>query len=287
MKELFRVNVVELTDEQLADLKVISFAEPLPFAVSMAENEIKARYGDTVSVLTKGKSLLKFGRNDDLDPGTRETIWLNGGTETLPTTNAIDTVSSNNAGDTQDLYVEYHTVSGTGADATYTFGTQTATLNGQNKVTLTVPCARVSRMYNLGSTAFAGNIYCYEDGTVTGGVPDDNSTVHATISAGDEQTFKAATTVANTDYMIVTAVYGSVKRSTSAVIDFRFETAAPGEVFRPRFEFSGTQSAGVSFVKFDPYIIVPKNYDVRVTGETNTNNTTADAGFQAYFAQIV
>lgn len=256
-------------------------------AIAQAEREVLSTYSDTVSVADKGKSVLKFGRNGDLDTGTRETIWNQGDNETYVTTNAIDTISSSNAGDSQEVSIEYHTVAGTGTSSVFTFGTQTATLNGQTKVVLDTPGARVSRVLNTSSTAFAGDVYVYEDTAISSGVPTDATKIHAKVSAGDDQTFKCATTFSGTDYAFITMVYASVKRSTSAVIDFRLEVRTAGGVFLPKLEFSAVQSGGVSAVMLDPYIIVPKNADVRITGEPNTNNTTADAGFAAYLAKVI
>ena len=67
--------------------------------VRVAEDQIKKTYNDKVSVLVKSKSLRKFGRNDDVDAGVEEMVWVLGGFETLQTTNAIDTVVSSDAGD--------------------------------------------------------------------------------------------------------------------------------------------------------------------------------------------
>lgn len=256
-------------------------------SVGMAENEVFLSYGDRVSAVQKGKSLLKFGRNDDLDTGSRETIWSAGGNETFVTANLIDTISSSSSSDTQSVQIEYHTISGSGTSSQFTFGLQNVTLNGQNKVTLGVPCARVSRIRNNGSVSFDGDVYVYEDTAITSGVPSDTTKIHAEAFAGDNQTFKASTTFSNTDYAFVTSVYGSVKRATSAVIDLQLEVRSPGGIFLPKFEFSVTQSGGVAQIMFDPYLIVPKNNDVRMTGSSNTNNATADAGFSAILAEVV
>lgn len=79
--------------------------------IQQAINVISSTYGDDVSVDTKKKSLLKFGRNDDVGT-SEEMVWLLGGYETDAVGNSIDTISSSNAGDTQEVVVEGHTVSG-------------------------------------------------------------------------------------------------------------------------------------------------------------------------------
>ncbi len=58
--------------------------------LNYATQEIYSNYG--VEARPKGKSLLKFGKNIDLDG--EEMVWVQGGTETLPSTNAIDKISS-------------------------------------------------------------------------------------------------------------------------------------------------------------------------------------------------
>lgn len=258
--------------------------------IGQAERVIKSTYGDTVSVAEKAKNLLKFGKNVDLDTGVKETIWATGGNETYVTTNVIDTISSSDAGDTQEVTIEGHTVSGAGASAQFTFVTQTATLNGQNKVVLDTPLARVSRLADNDNAPFAGDIYVYEDDTLTGGVPDTASKIHITVlgSIGDTQSFKAATTFSNTDYFICTGGFASVRRANTAVVDFVFEVRLPGKVFRPVSAIT-LNTAGVGFaqVDFKPYVIVPKNADIRVVATSSANNVQADASFQGYLAKVV
>lgn len=257
--------------------------------IRYAEQIIADTYGDTVSVAQKKKSLLKFGKNVDLDTAW-ETVWVQGGDETYVTTNAIDTISSSNAGDTQQVFIEGHTVAGTGTSATFTFVTQTATLNGQNKVVLTTPLARVSRMYNTGTTAFAGDIYTYEDDTLTGGVPNTASKIHLKIlgSAGDTQSFKAATTFSNTDYFICTGGFASINKATSAAVDFEFQVRTVGSVFRPVARISlNSTGATTQQINFDPYVVVPKNADVRVRAIASVNNCEVNASFQGYLALVI
>lgn len=263
---------------------------PSSFLVQLAEQEIFNTYGDTVSVLEKGKTLLKFGRNSDLDSAARETIWNTGGNETYVSTNAIDTISSSNAGDTQEVYIEGHTVTGTGVNQQFTFVSQTATLNGQNKVVLSTPLARVSRAYDNDQTTFSGDIRIYEDTAITGGVPSDATKVHLTISGslGDTQSFKCSTTFSNIDYFICTGGFASVERATAALVDFRFEVRRPGGVFRPVSAITlNSNGSGFGQVIFNPYVIIPKNSDIRVTAQSSTNNVAVDASFQGFLAKVV
>lgn len=250
-------------------------------ALQNAIDTILDSYGDIVRV--KPKSLLKFGRNDVVG-STRVMIWQNGTvSETLATTNSIDTISSAATGDTQAIYLEGHTVSGTGINQQFSFVTQTVTLNGRNKVSLTTPVARASRAYNTSSTYLSGSVYVYEDTGITNGVPNNTSQTHLVIIPTEQQTLKAATTFSNNDYAAITKIYGSVNKKTAASVDIRLEIRAPGGVWRTQFTGTTNTAADGSFVlNFDPYYIVPKNHDVRLTAEASTSNVSVSAGFHAY-----
>lgn len=256
--------------------------------IALAEARIQDTFGDTVSVQEKKKTLLKFGKNVDLDTAW-ETVWVQGGDETYVTDNLIDTISSSNAGDTQEVTIEGHTVSGTGTDAQFTFVVQTATLNGQNKVVLTTPLARVSRLANNSTTAFAGDIYVYEDDTLTGGVPNTASKIHLKVlgSAGDTQSFKAATTFSNSDYFICTGGWASVNKAASAAVDFEMQVRTVGSVFRPvaRLSLNSTGST-TQQITFDPPVIVPKNADMRVRAIASAVNCEVNASFYGYLAIV-
>jgi len=258
--------------------------------IAQAEREILGTYGQKVSVAEKRKSLLKFGKNESV--GTSyQTVWANGGNESYVTTDAIDTVSSSNAGDAVTMKIEGHTVSGTGADAQYTFVIQTVVLNGQTKVVLGTPLARVSRAYIDSSTPLAGDFYVYEDTAISGGVPSDSTKVHLKIdgSLGETQSFKCATTVSNTDYGIITGGYASISKKTSASVDFVIEKRQPGGVFRPAGGRVTLNSVGLSAmeIKFDPYLILPKNSDIRVRAISTAANTAVDASIQMYLAIVI
>lgn len=262
--------------------------------ITYAEAEILSTYGDTVSVAQKAKSLLKFGKNLDLDTGDNATVWtlasrVGTENETYVSTNLIDTISSSNAGDTQSVTIEGHTVTGTGTDQQFTFSIQTVTLNGQNKVTLTTPIARVSRAFNSGTTPFSGDIFVYEDTAITTGTPNDLTKAHIEIrgTIGDTQSFKAATTFSNSDYFICTGGFVSIRRNTAAAVDFTLEIRRPGGVFRPATRVNlNTTGSTAQQISFDPYVIVPKNSDIRVRASTSANNTQVDASFQGYLALV-
>lgn len=252
--------------------------------IQQAKNVIFQTYGDNVSVQEKGKNLLKFGRSDSASTSS-STVWYQGGNETYVSTNAIDTISSSNAGDTQDVTVEGHTVDGSG---NFTFVEQTPTLNGQNKVVLSTPVARVSRVYNNNSTDFGGDIYVYEDDTISGGVPNTAAKIHLKAPAGSiNSSLKAATTLSENDYLLLTTLICSVTEKKSAFGEFNLQIREKGKVFRTIATLSATSNGSASKVMFDPFLIVPPNADIRVTCAADTAGTEVTAVFNGMFAIIL
>ena len=262
----------------------------MDYRLVQAMNEIRGSYNDVVDVVSKAKSLHKFGRNPDVSTSF-ETIWEYGGDETYVTTNAIDKLSSSATADTAvTVTIEGHTVSGTGTDSQFTFVIQTANVNGRNKVTLGTPLARVSRVY-VSSGTLVGDLYIYEDDTLTLGVPDTASKVHINVvgTGGNQQSFKAATTFSNTDYFICTGGWAAVNRNAAAIdADFELQVRTPGGVFRPAGARLSCASAGSSTVviSFDPFVIVPKNADIRVRAVASATSEL-HAQFSGYLAQVV
>ena len=131
------------------------------FLIKYAQRSILSDFSDRVSVFEKDKQLLKFGRNESVGTSEATIMTLPSGQseETYVSSNIIDTISSNNSSDTQEVVIEGHTISG----SDLTFSSQTATLNGQNKVTLSTPLARATRVYNNGSADLLGSVFVYED----------------------------------------------------------------------------------------------------------------------------
>lgn len=271
-----KVKDADSTDVYFQTIEVGTTGNPLQsvvpdFKLAHAVKSISDSYGDDVSIWEKGKILVKFGKNPDLDSGVKETIWETGGFETLKTANDIDIVVSTNAGDTQDIVIEGHTISG----SDLTFVTQTATLNGTTNVALTTPLARVTRLYNDDSTDFAGDIT----------VEDNGTSVHMTVKGtnGENQSKKCQTALSSADYWIITGITGGVVGSVSATVEFELQVREAGKVWRTQYSFN---SSNYTEVKGDEYIIIKPNSDVRIAGTSNTNNTEAIAAIRGYLAII-
>lgn len=250
-----------------------------------AVDRIYAEYGDRVSVREKSKALLKFGRNPSISTSATETVWQVGGDETYPTTNAIDKISSSDAGDTQEVVIEGHTIS----NGLLTFVTQTITLTGQTPVTLPTPIARANRFYNNNSTNLAGTVYVYEDDTVVAGVPQTTAKVHLETDGTTNQSLKCATSISQSDYWIITQLFGGVRRNSgSPNADFSVEqrqVSTSPKVFRSQLTFTATATG--KLIDLDPAIIVPKNHDWRIVAGVGTNSTSVLAWANGYLASII
>ncbi len=244
--------------------------------ISHAYSVILDQFGDVVRV--KDKSLLKRGRNDDL--GTSEQlVWVQGGFEVYATGNDIDTISSSNAGDTQDVLIEGHTILGNDL----TFLVQSATLNGQNEVTLDTPLYRATNIQNDDSTDFGGTVFVYESGgTVTAGVPQVAADIHLETDGTNNQSLKCATSLSSVDYWLITQIEVSVQRQQVRSVDFMLQIREFGKVFTTIFPISANSSGGSAPITFDPIIICPKNSDIRMTAISSGTSTSVSAFINGY-----
>jgi hypothetical protein len=273
----------------------------MDFAAFMAEQEVLKEFGDTVSIVQKAKTLFEFGNHADLDiTDGFATVWQLGKeagleNEVYPVsgTNSIDSISSTDAADTQELAVEYHTSNGlTGYDERFTFGVQLVTLQGQTRVPLPVPCARVSQAYDNNGSTIAGDVFVYQNTPLTGGKPTDITKAVISIEGtnGETQSFKAAATISNDDYFFITKASFAVTRASPPAVaaDFSLEVRKLGGVFRPLIgKYSLTSQTSVFEEHFEPYLIVPPNSDIRLVANTDTNASVVSGSFQGYLAKII
>jgi len=249
--------------------------------IDLVVNEIEATYGDRVKV--NRKTLHKFGRFQSV--GTSETdINYLGIDPVHSSTNSITHFSSTNAADNQTLTVEGFVI----VNGVLFFQTQVITLNGQTKTALTTPLSRVSRIANTGSiTATAGDVYVYEDGAVTNGIPDDLGTVGNVMAATEQSTLFAGTSIAGNNYFICTGYWSYLGKKTAAYADIRFKTQAVGTGFYRTQSISNISNYSGIEHRFEPYLIIPPNTDIDITATGSTSGIDVFAGFDGFFADII
>lgn len=252
--------------------------------LQQAINEIRSTYGVDVSTAQKQKSLLKFGRNENVGTGGATIMDFAGAEtdETYVSTNAITHIASSSTSDTEVIRVEGHTIDGNG-DLTFTV--QSVTLAGQTKTPLSTPLARATRAYNAGSANLVGTVYVAEDVTFTSGVPQTASAVHVIIPAGKNQSRKASTAISAVDFWIVTNIYADVLEKTAASADVDLQVREKGGVFR-QVATLGVASDHQGRLDFVPPLIIPANSDVRLRATASASSTDVSGGIQGYLASV-
>ena len=230
----------------------------------------------------EGRILSKFGENDDVDSGAAEMVWKTGGIEALPTGNDIIYISSSNVGDTQEVRIFGHEL--IGDEKVYT--EQTVTLNGQTPVLLPTPLFRIWRAFNNGNTDFAGQIYVFQNDTVTLGVPDTPSLIHMTIDAGDNQSRKTALSVCSTTIFFIERFIGIVKGGIKANVYFDLQIKEFGKVWRSVLPLSVSSNESFNEVIFDTPIMAPEKSDIRVIATSDTNNVAVESVFNGFYLKV-
>lgn len=247
--------------------------------MSLAIREIYETYGHVVKI--GRKSLHKYGRYDSV--GTSLVDLNYGGYDLVhSSTNSIDKISSSSTSDTAvSVTIEGMTIS----NGIYTFASQTASLNGQNKVTLTTPIATCTRIRPSGTTAVVGNVFAYEDGTISGGVPTDTSTIGNVLEAIGQSTFASGSSIAGNNYFIMTKWYAYMNKKTDAQADVYLTWRDVGGVYITREVRGITRSQPIDSI-FQPYQIVKPNSDFDISALASTTGVDITAGVYGVFADI-
>lgn len=190
---------------------------------------------------------------------------------TYSETDNIDSISSSNQNDTEPITVY-------GLDRYWNPVIQTPVLEGQARVILGVPLIRAYRMENAGSSDLVGQVYCYVNGAVTDGVPNDPSKVRAIIKGGNNQTQMTLFTIPNgmTGYLDYFDAYVSQKKDQLSDIELRFRPF--GGVFQLKRPISiGAGSPALRPFRY-PEIAAAKT-DIAIRADTSKADGSVSAGF--------
>jgi len=190
------------------------------------------------------------------------------------TTADIDSISSSDSGDTQDIEVQ-------GLDTNYNLVIQTVTLNGQTRVALTTNLIRVFRLKNVNSSDISGHVICYVNTTLSGGIPADTTKIRAIIHEDNNQTEMAVFTIpaGKTGYMRDWyASTAGAKRDSSHTI--RLLARPFGQVFQLKHT-SNIDVNGTSYIQHryeEPEVFTEKT-DIEIRMNTDQNEAGVAAGF--------
>ncbi len=240
------------------------------------------KYGATISVEEKRKNLFKYGRNKNVGTSSATLMTLAGSEthETYISDNLIDTISSGNINDSISLFVYGHTIDENGD---FTYVKQTVTLNGKNKVTLETPLARVDHISNCDSVDLLGPVYCYQNQTISNGVPQTNNKVHCIIRENQNRSEKGSATLAKDEFWIVTLFTGTILKKQAEFAEVELQVREKGSVFKA-LDIIGVASGTNIEQQLYPYMIIPANADVRlkaIAGSSATDMATTVHGFLA------
>jgi hypothetical protein len=235
----------------------------------------------------------KFGHNADIDTGTiPEDVWSGGGTYTFTADGGAPYfISSSSTGDTMDITLRCLTED---SNTDWNQEDVTVTLQGQAKVPITFPSGddpvRFYRGFNANSVDIAGDVYIYEDDTLTGGVPDTASKIRGVIMDGDNQTEMCIYTVpSNFRAYFEKGYVGLSSTIRAASMEFIYAVRVHGGVFRTQGRIS-LDSAGSGFWQYEymaGFPALPAKTDVKITVvDVTANNMGAVGGFDLLLERI-
>jgi len=147
--------------------------------------------------------------------------------QTYSTTADIDSISSDNAGDTHDITIE-------GLDIDYNpVPAQTVTLNGQTRVAIPIPLFRIQKIYNATAIKTLGIVWGYVNTAITAGKPDDLTKIRKSIhrvgtESNEVSTSSSYTIPAGKTGMIV---FGKTTASDAKAIELTFWGRPVGGLF--------------------------------------------------------
>ena len=228
----------------------------------------------------------KFGAAPDISTAVGEaTIWDGSETTGLAqydypysTTADIDRISSDNAGDAQNIEVQ-------GLDTNLEVAVQTIALTGQTPVSLTTPLKRVFRVKNVSSTDLAGDVYCFVNTATSGGIPTDTTKARAQIHAENNQTEMAIYTCPADKMCYLESWYAATSgssRDSNYII--RLYARPPGQVFQLKHRHAISDTASNSHQHFysNPEVFAAGT-DIEMTVEmtaTGATGAAVSAGFE-------
>jgi len=226
--------------------------------------------------LVEGCSIVtKFAENPAIASAVPADIWDYPDEEiyTFSTGADIDSISSDDDTDTEEILI-------LGLDVNYIKVVQIIALTGQTRKALDIPLMRVWRAYNSNGTLTSGNVYIYEDTTLSGGAPVDTTKVRAYFAAAEQNTLMGIYTIPAGKTGFFNGLTISISKKVAAIAEFTGRVRELGGVFRTISRFS-VSSSGSSHVELAPtsHEPFPEKTDFVGRADVSTNDVGVSLTF--------
>lgn len=221
--------------------------------------------------------LVVFSENPNIQSGTGADIWDFPAVTsyTFSSTDAIDSMSSDNASDTGNILID-------GLDTNFNEVKQIVPLDGQNRVPLTTPLLRHNLSQNISATDLLGNVYIYENTAIVGGVPSDSSKVRGYIAILEGISLQGTLTVPAGKSGFFIGLNSSItKQPAAGDAVFTGKARIFGGVFVTRIRYD-MSSTGTSHVNRPPFAMerFPEKTDFFGSSAVSANGTGISVTFR-------
>lgn len=218
------------------------------------------------------------GRNDDVDTGTDEDVWIVGGDYVFPpTAQTLTLVSDSAADDGSPAGTGGHTVRVDGLDADYNPLTEFVTMDGTTPVITVGEFLRV----NKGTVREVGTAEA-NVGTITATQTTSALTMF-TVPPSFGQSSLGVYTVAADHELVATRIWATIGKQAATSASIAFIIREFGLSFRA-IGFAGLHSQGTTLADVSLPVVppVPGRADLKIRVSVSANNTDVNGGFEGF-----
>jgi hypothetical protein len=98
---------------------------------------------------------------------------------------------------------------------------------------------------------------------------------------------KASTSISSVDYFIVTSVHAHFEEKAGGYATLTFQRREQGGVWVEIDDITVSNNQPTGVIEFRPYLIIPKNADVRLLGSASANGKEVGGSFDGVLAKII
>lgn len=176
-------------------------------------------------------------------------------------------ISSSNDLDTTSITIQ-------GLDENFEEKSETISIEGQTRLTLSGLWSRIFRVFNSDSSELTGDVYVYTNGDNTNGVPDTDSDVKAVVEVGYNQTTMAIYTVPANKTLHLSKYHVSIdaKLNGDTHGTMSIDVREFGKIFRSR-EIIAVASTSPSIIAMQMPLAFPPKSDIKLSMKTISRNS--------------